>query len=370
MKAAIIGAGSIGNHLAFSARKANWNVTIFDQDPEALNRFKSEIYPARYGSFDSNIVLMDSKKLTTFPSETFEVIMIGTPPDTHLKVLQQVIGLNPRVIFIEKPLCPPIQNEILKIKTLIEGNSKILFLSGYNHRLSLVTENLINSLTNSEECISSLEVAWLENWEGIMRAHPWIKGPSETYLGWTRRGGGALYEHSHGLDLWIYLSYTFGFGLPKKIRARTKRIENDKLNYDEEVEIQVTTETGFVGEIKQDVMTSPSKKWIQVKTKKNLFTLQYGNSGKDSLVSLPHNNEIGGFSMEISKPRPSDFDPEISIIQKYLTSKSASEANRKLGALSGLFTAYVASKAIESSELKKEVEIDLKGWGSIVDAAL
>ena len=47
----VIGAGSIGNHLA-KAEESEWKVDVYDCDTEALRRMKEEIYPQRYGSWD------------------------------------------------------------------------------------------------------------------------------------------------------------------------------------------------------------------------------------------------------------------------------------------------------------------------------
>jgi len=55
MKVKIIGAGSIGNHLAQACRRIGWEVTVVDKDQAAIERMKNEIYPKRYGSWDENI---------------------------------------------------------------------------------------------------------------------------------------------------------------------------------------------------------------------------------------------------------------------------------------------------------------------------
>ncbi len=41
----ILGAGSIGNHLANASRRLGWQVTLCDMDPAALQRTKEDIYP-------------------------------------------------------------------------------------------------------------------------------------------------------------------------------------------------------------------------------------------------------------------------------------------------------------------------------------
>ena len=53
----IYGAGSIGNHLAHACRQLGWDVVVCDVSQSALERMKSEIYPARYGAWDAAIQL-------------------------------------------------------------------------------------------------------------------------------------------------------------------------------------------------------------------------------------------------------------------------------------------------------------------------
>src|SRR3989344_1272791 len=104
MKIKIIGAGSIGNHLAQASRRMGWQVTVVDRDPEALRRMEEEIYPKRYGSWDASIELFTSDKE---PRGGFDIIMIGTPPDTHMQLALQALDEKPKVLQIEKPLCTP-----------------------------------------------------------------------------------------------------------------------------------------------------------------------------------------------------------------------------------------------------------------------
>ena len=83
----IIGAGSIGNHLAHASRSLGWNVTVCDIDSAALDRTKSQIYPTRYGSWDKNIQLC---LIDDVPKGKFDLIIIGTPPDSHIPLALDV----------------------------------------------------------------------------------------------------------------------------------------------------------------------------------------------------------------------------------------------------------------------------------------
>jgi len=370
MRAAVIGAGSIGNHLTYSARKFDWKVSVFDKDPEALRRFKEDIYPSRYGKQDPEIDLLAFDEISRFETGDFDAVLIGTPPDSHLSVLRQVIKLSPKVVLIEKPICPPNEAEIYNLKRIFEENTKTTFLAGYNHRLSLVTQQLINTVSAFEGSIQKLNVDWLESWNGILRAHPWINGPGDTYLGSTLRGGGALFEHSHGLDLWLQIAQFFKLGVPASVRAEMQMITIPETNstYDELSYIEITTSTGFKGQVRQDVKTDPAAKRILVQGERYSYLAEYGKNNKDFFTVTPARDEIGTLQVDIKKDRPSDFDPEIALIDRVITTSGPSNIPLSLGALSALVTAYVGKCAIDSAEQQREILIDLSDWSELSNA--
>ena len=73
MKVKIIGAGSIGNHLAQASRRMGWDVTIVDVDEKALLRTKNDIYPTRYGAWDNAIRLATPDNVK---KGGFDIIMV------------------------------------------------------------------------------------------------------------------------------------------------------------------------------------------------------------------------------------------------------------------------------------------------------
>ncbi len=91
----VIGAGSIGNHLAHAARCLGWSVDICDCDPTALQRTKQQIYPARYGAWDEAIRLF---MVDAAPIGGYDLICVGTPPDTQVEDDQQFepVGVDTR----------------------------------------------------------------------------------------------------------------------------------------------------------------------------------------------------------------------------------------------------------------------------------
>jgi len=183
----ILGAGSIGNHLANASRRMGYEVVICDVDPAALERTRKEIYPSRYGRWDDAIKLYELKNA---PVGGFDLICIGTPPEYHIPLALKAIEERPRALQIEKPLCLPSLEDAQTLWEIAQS-AKIPVFVGYDHvvgKAAKKAEEILKSGILGK--IQTIDVEFREHWGGIFKAHPWLTGPSDTYLGYWRRGGG------------------------------------------------------------------------------------------------------------------------------------------------------------------------------------
>ena len=197
----IIGAGSIGNHLANAARSRGWAVTLTDNDPAALDRARTSIYPQRYGAWDKAIVLKESRAAM---GDAADVVFIGTPPDSHIALANAVLDqVTPKAIIIEKPLAGPGLEGCAVLAARV-AKAGIFAGVGYNHTLGQNTveaEKIVRS--GALGTISTISSRTREHWGGIFKAHPWLSGPSDSYLGFSSRGGGAEARgRKHGTKEW------------------------------------------------------------------------------------------------------------------------------------------------------------------------
>ena len=197
MKIKVLGAGSIGNHLSHAARHLGWSVDLIDIDPKALDRARDEIYPARYGKFDSAIGLYTSDQA---PKGGYDLILVGTPPDSHMPLALDALDESPRAILIEKPVCTPGLDGADALMAKANAKNCRLFV-GYDHVVGAAVERLCALIDEGRAGeVETLDVEFREHWGGIFAAHPWLSGPADTYLGSWRRGGGAAAEHSHAFN--------------------------------------------------------------------------------------------------------------------------------------------------------------------------
>ena len=147
MNVKIIGAGSIGNHLAHASRKLNWNVTLCDIDVKALDRTKNLIYPSRYGKWDNEIILKKNDELL---NNDFDLLLVGTPPEYHIEIVEDEIKrYQPKAILIEKPLTSPDLKGINSLRNIIKEN-KIQIFIGYDHLLAVSLTNFLSYLNQNK----------------------------------------------------------------------------------------------------------------------------------------------------------------------------------------------------------------------------
>jgi predicted dehydrogenase len=347
----ILGAGSIGNHLAYGARQQGWSVTLCDNDPAALQRTREDIYPARYGQWDDSIRLCGPDETS---GESFDVIIIGTPPESHIPLaLAEIINSSPRVVLIEKPLCPPDLAPCADlVKLAAEKNVRVLV--GYNHRLTRNTEIAREWLANhSIGQITTLRAMTREHWGGIFAAHPWLSGPADTYLGFTSRGGGALAEHSHGINIWQYFAELAGIGRITEVTALLDEVEQDGASYDRIAQLSVRTEKGIVGTIVQDVITQPAQKWLRLEGTEGYLEWQVNVDAGHDLVRLIRHD---GLKLEerVAKTRPDDFRGEIEHVGKILEDPSLPSP---LDLAAGIETMEVIEAALNSSREGRRVKV-------------
>ena len=349
-KVKIFGAGSIGNHLANASRRLNMAVTLCDINPDALNRAREEIYPGRYGEWDADIEL---KLVDDLTDTDHDLVIIGTPPDSHVKLALEAISHGPAAVLIEKPLATPGLEDLETLQREAQAHGVRVFV-GYDHVVSTglgVLEEIVSKQEYGE--LVTLDVDFREHWRGIFAAHPWLDGPKDTYLGFWKRGGGACGEHSHAINMWQHLAHLLNAGRIDRVSAKLDYVKNGDCEYDQICLLHVETENGLMGRIAQDVVTFPVRKESFLQFERGAIRWQCGGNPSGDVVSY------GGFSEAmtsdvIEKTRPDDFIAELSHIQRVLETGEESPISLSRG----LDTMLVIAAAHRSAQEQVAVRID------------
>ena len=347
----IVGAGSIGNHLAGAARRMGWAVVVSDIDPDALERMRTEIYPARFGAWDEEIGLFPSQEA---PTGQFDAIFIGTPPDSHLPLAMDALDESPQVLIIEKPLCPPTLDLLDEFSTR-SRTSPTKVLVGYNHVVGRATRRVDGLLAGriiGE--IQTIDVAFREHWGGIFNAHPWLSGPADSYLGSWRSGGGAGGEHSHGLNLWQHFATKAEAGRISEVTASVEYIDCGDSAYDSMWSVNVRTENGLMGRVVQDVVTTPPKKMAMIQGSEGRLTWICGHMGTNDAVVLELEHTDPDVEI-IEKTRADDFLEELRVVDDVLAGDDSGES---LSLARASETALIIHAAHRSEEARARMRID------------
>lgn len=314
----VIGAGSIGNHLAQASRRMGWSVVVVDADPKALERMKNDIYPTRYGAWDAAI---SQYVAGTEPMGGSDIIMIGTPPHVRMPLALQALKEKPRVLFMEKPLTFPFDPNLKKFVTALKKQKETAALVGYDHAVA-ASINRISELL-AQKAIGeplTLDVEFREHWQGIFKAHPWLSGPQDSYLGYWKKGGGASGEHSHALHLWQHLAKKAGLGQWKKVASLLKVEKHGTTEYDSIASFLFETTSGKSGRVIQDVVTLPTRKWARVQGSEGFIEWFCNGHPTGDIVRFAGRD--GNVREEIfAKKRPDDFYAEMLHIQDVLDGK-------------------------------------------------
>ena len=356
MKIKILGAGSIGNHMAHASRSLGWDVVLSDVDPAALARARDSIYPTRYGAWDKAITLATVDEAT---KGDFDIIIVGTPPDSHIPASFAAIDEHPRAILVEKPVCRPDLERAQELHDPATSAGVKMFV-GYDHVVGVAARAAVDKLHgNSIGELTTLDVEFREHWGGIFAAHPWLDGPHDSYLGYWQRGGGASGEHSHATNLWQHLAHAAGAGRVTTVTATLDYVQDGAVDYDRLCLLNLETEGGITGRTVQDVVTQPPRKWARLQGDQGFIEWHCGYTAEsDAVIHAPDLSapEVTQFP----KHRPNDFIEELRHIQAVMDGHNQSP---DLSLARGLDTMLVIAAAHESARQKCSISIDYSaGW--------
>lgn len=356
MKVKVIGAGSIGNHLANASRQLGWQVDICDIDALALERTKNLIYPSRYGHWDDGINLYEMQQV---PRSGYDLICIGTPPDSHMEIANTVIEEKPKAVLIEKPLSDPNSTDAELIHLSLKDH-RVKGFVGYDHVIGEAaefTEFLISDIDFGK--LQTIDVEFREHWGGIFAAHPWLDGPSDSYLGYSKRGGGALCEHSHALNLWQHFALICGAGPIQNVMCVMDNVDDGALSYDRLSVLNLKTANGTLGRCVQDVITAPARKWLRLQFEYGYIEVHIGARDNNDLISW----KIGGNEINqkwILKKRPDDFIRELRHIENALSDEAYEKSPIKIE--KGISTMCVINAAFLSNTEEEMRYVEYPSW--------
>ena len=335
----IIGSGSAGNHMAYALQKLADKIVLTDLSKGALKRSKNNIYIPRYKKWSKKINLEIEGKDKNI---NYDAIVIASPPNTHLSLIKKNINKS-KIFLIEKPICEPNIRTINEFEKIINKHKNKIFLCGYNHRLFPSTILLKKILKQQRNNFNFIEIKFKENTEGFLKAHSWYKSLSDSYLSSTKKGGGALSEHSHGINLCQYmLDDNFNF---KLISKDISFLKNKNVNYDESSNL-IFSDKNKVISIFQNFITKPTEKEVTISGSNFFVKLIYNYKNSNDRIIYYNKKNRSKKIFTFKKKRSDDFIYEAKYLIKIIKQKKINEFMNILSAKKAIKTMKLINKII------------------------
>ena len=227
------------------------------------------VYHKRYGKWNNKINLIQYKNIfNNSELPNFDLIIIGTPPKSHFKLLIKIIEkLSFKKLMIEKPFT--IYREKINYGLLNKIIKNKFFFVGYNHSVGdgfKYFSKLLKKIKSSS--INHININWKEGWTGILNAHFWLKDEFSSYLGNMNNGGGCLHEHSHGIHFLVCIEKILKIDLKNKPHSfiNIKR-KNKKIYYDNFINLNWKLKN-FSVNYTSDLISEPADKSLKIFTDK------------------------------------------------------------------------------------------------------
>jgi len=186
-------------------------------------------------------------------------------------------------------------------------NKNNIFI-GYNHSVSESFDYFARLLRKQKKNIDNILINWKEGFKGILGAHNWLKDEFDSYLGYSKLGGGAIQEHSHALHLAHVIQKELKINFIDKKYNKLFYKNNENL-YDNFAQIFFKSKKININ-LEIDLITFPPQKKIEaVLNGRKISWIHNYNKGVDAVIS-----EINSSKNKIKlfkKSRSTEFENEI-----------------------------------------------------------
>ncbi len=229
----IVGLGSIGQrHLANLQSLGIKNFVLVDKDKAKLKKFGQEPKIKIFSSLKSAL------------KERINAGLICTPPNSHLKIAQDLVNRGVEYLFIEKPLSNGLAGVNQFIKKVKKQKTKVLV--GYNFRFEPGL-NLVKKLLKQKKIGKLLFVRA----EGSYYLPSWQPGRDyrKSYTAKKKMGGGIILDGSHEIDYALWLA---GKSEPNKLVSLAGKLSELEVEAEDTAEILLGFKSGLIMSLHQD----------------------------------------------------------------------------------------------------------------------
>jgi predicted dehydrogenase len=251
LKVLVCGAGSIGRRHAKNLVDLGVNVNLWRQRAGLLDEAAHALNVSPYKDLDRGI-------------EDSDAVVIATDTRNHLRIAEIAASAG-KHLFIEKPLADH-QDGIAELKTKIEKKNLICEI-GCQLRASLTLQALAKHLREGAD-------GNILTFRGAVghRLDQWRPGTNyrNSYSADAERGGGAVLDLIHEIDLTIWLA-----GSVKTVFADLRQISDHEMSAEDLANITVVLNSGSAGQLQLDMLSPVYRREFEIVTERALFRWDY-----------------------------------------------------------------------------------------------
>ncbi len=262
----VCGAGSIGKRHIKNLKFIGENVIAWRSRSNLIGKLKKELRIKVFENLDK--ALKSSK-----------AVVIATSTDNHLSIALKALKLG-KPIFIEKP----ISNNYSNIKKFIKLGKKNIVEVGHQLRMHpslIILKKKLDKLPSKS--IMGYRFVMGQNLKQWRNNTDYKKSYSSKYL----KGGGALFDLVHQIDLAIWL-----FGPVENVFANLANRGKLKISADDFTNLVLIHKNGINGQIQLDMVSPCYRGENEIVTNENIFyfnikngTLIKKNKNKEKIIS-------------------------------------------------------------------------------------
>ncbi len=193
-----------------------------------------------------------------------KAVIIATATDCHVNIAIEALKLK-KSVFIEKP----VSNNLKNIDQLINLSKYNIVEVGHQLRTHPSIKILKSNIKKIHpRFVMGYRFAMGQNLKNWRLNHDY----KSSYTSKSSRGGGALFELVHQIDLAIWM-----FGPVSKVFAVLDKRSNLSINADDFSNLILKHDNGVTGQIQVDMVSPSYRGDMEVITNKNIFNLDLNN---------------------------------------------------------------------------------------------
>jgi predicted dehydrogenase len=251
-KVLVCGAGSIGKRHIENLLNLGVNVLVWRTQINLLKNIAKEYNVETYENLDIAI-------------ENADAVIVATASDQHIEIALKVLNAN-KPLFIEKP----VSNNWENIDKLLELSKNKIIEIGCQFRMH-------SNLIKLNQILQKKETANLLTYRLAMgqRLDAWRKNVDykKGYSSDEKRGGGALFDLIHQIDIAIWL-----FGPVLSVNAVLSKRSELLISGDDVTNLLLTHTNGLTGHIQLDMASPIYRCEAEVMTGDSIFKWSFSDS--------------------------------------------------------------------------------------------